>query len=114
MDSQELQKCAAIAIRQLQAEKEELEDKLYRQVEAEKLAFLLLKQGTIAVEELESKINEFSGKTPNDLEIIKQASEMTKIATSLTSFRLSESNARGHEVGATERFNAFLLDDTNY
>lgn len=88
MDS-ELQKLAAVAIRQLQTENEELKEKLFIYEEAEKLAFEFLHSNAITVEDLESTIKDFSTKSLNELEVLRKAQEFNKTASTLSLFKLS-------------------------
>lgn len=107
---QSLTKLAAAAIRQLQAENKELKDTLDKSQEASKLAFDLYHSGIIAAEELEEKLAEYSSKSLRDLEIIRKASEFTKTASSLNSFKLS-SSSNFEKTNPEERFISFLMDD---
>lgn len=106
-----LTKLAAAAIRQLQTENEELKDKLDKQEEAIKLAFDLFHQGIIASEQLENKIKEFSTKSIDEIGIIKKASEFTKTAASMSSFKLSSSVSFDSNITAEDRFIASLMED---
>jgi viroplasmin and RNaseH domain-containing protein len=108
MDS--LTKLAHAAIKQLQAEKNEAVDQLSRTTEAVKVAFELYHNGQLSAEQLESKIKEFSGKPASEMEVIKKASELTKVASNMSSFRLS-GNTSFEGATPEDRFTSFLLED---
>jgi viroplasmin and RNaseH domain-containing protein len=106
---QELVKLAHAAIKQLQTEKDELDNQLVRINEAVKLAFDMFHNGQIAAEQLEHKIKEYSGKSLTDLEVIKKASELTKVASAMNSFKLSSRVSL--ESTPEDRFTSFLMED---
>jgi riboflavin synthase alpha subunit len=107
MDS-ELQKLAAVAIRQLQDENSKLANELVSRKEAEKLAFLMLHSGNVTVEGLESTIEDLSNKTPMELEIIKKAQEFNK-AANFSAFRLG--NGPEYNTDNLDPITRMLLED---
>ena len=107
-ETQELQKLAAMAIRQLQEENVKLVETLSHREGAEKLAFQMLYSGQVTVEELESTIEDLSKKTSLELEIVKKAQEFNKVAN-YSVFRL------GKDQGFTDNLDPLtrmLLEDT--
>lgn len=106
----ELTKLAHAAILQLQQENQELSEQLTHKSEAVKLAFDLYHNGQLAAEQLEEKIKEYYVKPTNELEVIKKASELTKVASSISSFKLS-SQASFERLTPEDRFKSFLLGD---
>jgi hypothetical protein len=109
MDS-ELTKLAHAAIKQLQQENIELITQLTRKEEAVKIAFELYHNGQLAAEQLEDKIKEYSALLPGDLEVIKKASELTKVASTISSFKLSSRHSFENTT-PEDRFTSFLLED---
>lgn len=107
---EDLTKLAAAAIKQLQTENKELKDELGRAQEATKLAFDLYHSGMIAVEQLEDKITEFKSKDVSELEVIRKASEFSKTASAMNSFKLS-STTNFDRQKPEDRFVSFLLED---
>jgi hypothetical protein len=107
----ELIKTAQAAIRQLQEENAVLSNRLDKTTEAIKVAFSLYHNGQLAAEQLENKINEFSTKQASEIEVIKKASELTKVASSLSSFKLSTSADFSKSATPEDRFTSFLLED---
>lgn len=109
MDS-DLQKQAAVAIRHLRDENEELKELLHKHDEAVKLAFFQFSSGFIMAEDLESAVEKYSQKSLEELKILQKAAELTKTASNMSSFRLS-SNAAGLDASLDNPINRMLLDD---
>lgn len=105
----DLEKLAALAIRQLVTEKEDLEEKLLVKEEAVKLAFYLVNEGMIPNEALKPKIEEFSSKSLQDLQIIKQSAEFAKTAN-FNSFKISQDEKYETALDAETQFINSLLD----
>lgn len=105
----ELEKLAALAIRKLVTEKEELEEKLQTKDEAVKLAFYLLNEGLISNEAVESKIDEFSNKSKHELQLIRQSADFAKTAN-FNSFKVSQDEKFETGLDAETQFINFLLD----
>ena len=104
----ELTKLAALAIRQLDNEKKELEEKIEIQEEAVKLAFSLYKEGHVPNESLESKIVELSTKSLEELKMIKGSIEFAKTAN-FTSFKVSQDDNE-NMLDAKTQFINFLTN----
>lgn len=105
----ELEKLAALAIRELISENKELEKKLEIREEAVKLAFYLVNEGMISNETLQSNIEEFSNKSLQDLKMIKQSAEFSKTAN-FSSFKISQDEKYEIALDAETQFINFLLD----
>ena len=105
-------KLAVAAIKQLQAENRDLMVKLASATETVKLAFELYHNGQISAEQLENKIKEFSTKSKEELEVIKKASEFSKTASNIGSFKLSNNSYGFDKTLPEDRFTAMLLEDT--
>jgi|GEM_PF-4192563 len=106
----DLTKLAYTAIKQLQQENKNLTEQLNKNNEAVKLAFELYFNGQLATEQLENKIHEFSTKTDTEIEVIKKASELTKVASNMSSFKLSNKSSY-EKLTARDRFESFLMED---
>lgn len=101
--SNELQKLAADAIRELRNEN----DKLRKHIEAEKLAFDMVKQGSILIEDIEAKINEFSSKSFEELSLIKTAFDMSK-SNDFSIFKIS---TKTNDNGVLDPLTRLLIED---
>ena len=91
MDSKnkELMKKAEIAIETLQAELMEKTASLNTYEMAVKLAFDMFDEGRIAVEQIESKIDELKNESTEDLKILEKALELNKKASAVDRLSLS-------------------------
>lgn len=117
MSEQSLEKRAALAIRQLQAELQDKEQSLQEQSahlehfkRAQHLSTQFLKIGHISLEKFEDTVQDLNSKTSEELDVIEKAAAMTengngsflgKVAEDTTSLSLS----------AAERFVQALLED---
>lgn len=108
MQQDDLNKIAATAIRSLQDENEKLASQLNTTEESIKLAFELYNKGIIVAEDLESKINELTHKTKEELEVLKKASEFTKAASFNSFFKLSQHSSGDSSLDPITRM---LLED---
>ena len=97
---------AAEAIKQLEAGFEEATEKLASYKRAHKLAFRMLKEGGITDEELESKIEEYSEKTAEEMAIFEKAAELVSSSNGSFSFgKVGESHDGDSGDAALDFFN---------
>lgn len=106
MDS-ELIKEAAFLIKELRDTNLALEEKLAAYKEAEKIAFDMLKNNIIAVEDLESVVNDLSNKSLKELEIIKLAKDYRN-SVPLSPFKDISDNIQDSKLDPITRM---LLED---
>lgn len=107
MDSQ-LQKLAATAIKQLQIENEQLSNELLIRKEAEALAFELFNNGSVIVEDVQSTIEKLASKSLSDLQLVKKAAELSKIANQNSLFKLSNKMS---DNGTLDPLTRMLIED---
>lgn len=109
MDS-EIVKLAESAILQLKEENKQLKEELEHIKTASSMAFDLFKDGIIVAEQIESTIDKFASKTPEELEITKKAFEFTKTAE-YNIFTLSKEESNLNNLDAATKFvNALLAE----
>lgn len=105
----EVIKLAQQTILQLKSDNDQLSKELDSYKESVKLAFNLLHDGLISVEQLESKISELAEKSQEDRAVFKKAAEFTKVAMRTDSFRIS-SDQTSVNMSPEDRFMASLFE----
>lgn len=109
MSAPNLYKLAAVALSSLKEENEQLRAHISKLENAERTAFDLYKSGQLAIENLESTIKDLATKSPDEIEVIKRASEFSKTASALTSvFKVG--NKLGDD-GSLDNLTKFLIED---
>lgn len=107
--AEDLLKVAEAAIIQLRDENEQLKAENEVVKTAERLAFNMFKAGSLAAENLQEAITEFSTKNIDELKVMEKAIEFNKTASAKFSFgRLSDSV---QEDGSLDPITRMLLAD---
>ena len=118
MENHDLQKEAALAIRGLQKEKEDLQSEntqiqhsfdFYKRASA--LAFKLNSSGSIAIEDIPEAIQNFSEETENELAVIEKAAELSNRSGKTLSFGSLSETTEENGLSPEEVFANALLND---
>ena len=108
MKPSEMLKQAALAIRGLRAEKEELEQKFEIEKIAEKLVYQFIEVDELNGKEALEKLGELRQKSLGELQVIEKAMELTKTS----SFRLGSLSAQFEGAHSNlDNLTAYLIDN---
>jgi hypothetical protein len=104
----ELSKLAASAIKQLKNENKSLEEGLALYKQASKMAFGLFAKGLIAAEDIESNLEKFLEKEPEELEVMEKAASYRDANASLLFGKISDKPA---DDGTLDPLTRMLIED---
>lgn len=108
--AEDLLKVAELAIIQLRDENVQLREETEVIKTAERLAFNMFKTGSLAAENLQGAINDFSAKSIDELRIMEKAIEFNKTASIYSFGRISDS---AQDDGSLDPITRMLLADFN-